>query len=90
VQNLTPEIAESLGIEGDTQGVVVTGIEPGSAAESAQLQRGDVILEVNRESVPDVSAFRDAVSGTKKGKSVLLLVRRGDSTIFLTLKPRPD
>ncbi|MGH7820881.1 MAG: DegQ family serine endoprotease, partial [Candidatus Binatia bacterium] len=88
VQNLTPEIAESLGIDRTTRGVVVTAVEPGSPADDAQLRRGDVILEVNRESIKDADAFRKAVKGSEKGKSVLLLVKRGDSTIVLALKPR--
>ena len=88
VQNLTPEIAETLGVDPGTEGVVVSGVEPGSAADDAQLRRGDVILEVNRKAVKDTDAFRKAVRGTDSGKSVLLLVKRGESTIFLALKPR--
>jgi len=88
VQPLTPEIADSLGIGSDVKGVVVSGVEPGSSAEDAGLRRGDVILEVNREPVKDLSSYRKALK-ERKGKSVLLLVRRGDNTIFLALK-RPD
>ena len=90
VQNLTPEIADSLGLEEGTKGVVVTGVELGSVAEDAHMQRGDVILEVNREAVTSVKSFRAAVGNSEKGKSMLLLVKRGDSTIFLALKPRKD
>ncbi len=87
VQNLTPEISESLGIDPATKGVVVSAVEPGSPADEAQLRRGDVILEVNRKTVKDTGAFQKAVQETGKGKSILLLVRRGESTIFLALKP---
>ena len=87
VQPLTPDIAESLGISSDLKGVVVSGVEPGSSADDAGLRRGDVILEVNREPVKDLASYRKALKGTSKGKSVLLLVRRGDNTIFLALKP---
>jgi len=86
VQNLTPDLAESLGLDASTKGVVVAGVTPGSPAEEAQLKRGDVVLEVNRRPVRDANAFRAAVKAADKGKSVLLLVRRGDSTIFLALK----
>ncbi|MGH7896763.1 MAG: PDZ domain-containing protein, partial [Candidatus Binatia bacterium] len=86
VQNLSPEIAESLGLEAGTQGVVVSAVTPGSPAEDAQIRRGDVILEVNRKPVKDAAAFRSAVKATEKGKSLLLLVKRGESTIFLALK----
>jgi serine protease Do len=90
VQNLTPEIAESLGIDPKTKGVVVAGIEPGSPADDAGLQRGDVILEVNRTPVPNESAYKKALKRVEKGKSALLLVRRGDNTIFMALKPPKD
>jgi hypothetical protein len=45
-----------------------------------------VILEVNRKVVKDSTAFRAAVRGADKSQSLLLLVKRGDSTIFLALK----
>jgi serine protease Do len=87
VQPLTPEIAESLGLSGEIKGVVVSGVEPGSSADDAGLHRGDIILEVNREPVKDVAGYRKAVKAATKGKSVLLLVRRGENTIFMALKP---
>jgi serine protease Do len=89
VQNLTPEIAESLGIGKDVKGVLVAGVDPGSSAEEAGLRRGDVILEVNRQAVADVDAYSKHLKETEPGKSTLLLVRRGDNTIFLALKPPP-
>jgi serine protease Do len=89
VQNITPEIAESLGIGVDVKGVLVAGVESGSAAEEAGLRRGDVIVEVNRQPVPDVDAYTKAIGSVEAGKSVLLLVRRGENTVFLALKPPP-
>jgi serine protease Do len=87
VQTLTPDIAETLGIDPATRGVVVAGVEPGSAAEDAGLQRGDIILEVNRETVSDRDEYRNALKKAKQDKTVLFLVRRGENTIFLALKP---
>jgi len=87
VQPLTPEIAESLGLGEDLRGVVVSAVTPGSSADDAGLRRGDVILEVNRQPVSDVRSYQKAIKGVAAGKSVLLLVRRGENTIFLALKP---
>jgi serine protease Do len=87
VQPLTPDIAESLGLSSELKGVVVSGVEPGSSADDAGLRRGDVILEVNREPVKDMATYRKALKSAGKGKSVLFLVRRGENTIFLALKP---
>jgi serine protease Do len=52
VQDVTPEIANQLGLD-DASGVVVTAVQPGSAAEDAGIRRGDVILEVDRYEVKD-------------------------------------
>ncbi len=91
VQKLTPEIAESLGIDAETSGVVVAGVEPASAADEAGLQRGDVILEVNRKAVANETEFATAVRKVGAKKSILLLVRRGENTIFVALKkPKSD
>jgi serine protease Do len=87
IQPLTPEIAESLGLEGGTKGVVVAGVEQGSVAEDAGLRRGDVVLEVNQQSVESVAAFRKALKQAQGKKSILFLVRRGQNTVFLALKP---
>jgi len=87
VQTLTSELAENLGVDRSLKGVVVTQVEPGGPAADAGLRRGDVILEVNRQAVKDVDAYKKALKAGGKGKSVLFLVRRGDNTIFLALKP---
>ncbi len=89
VQTLTPEIAESLGIPADVKGVLVAGVESESPAEEAGLRRGDVIIEVNRQPVADVEGYSRLLKETESGKSVLLLVRRGENTVFLALKPPP-
>ena len=86
VQQVTPQVAESLGLE-RAEGVVITAVEPGSPADDAGLRRGDIILEVDRKAVRKVPDFRKAVGEVKKGKGVLFLVRRGESTLFLALKP---
>lgn len=87
VQRLTPQMAESLGVE-KTEGVVVTAVEPGSAADDAGIRRGDIIVEVDRKQVRSVDDYKKAIAGTRKGRGVLFLVRRGESTLFLALKPQ--
>jgi serine protease Do len=87
VQKLTPQIAESLGLE-KADGVVVSAVDPGSVADEAGIRRGDVILEVDRKPIRSIDEYKKAVGGIRKGKGVLLLVRRGESTLFLALKPQ--
>ena len=83
VQTITPDIAQELGLE-DSEGVVVSGVEPGSPADDAGLRRGDVILEVNQAPVGDVAGFREALESAERG--ALLLVSRGGSQIYVPLK----
>jgi len=87
VQRLTPQIAESLGLE-KADGVVVTAVEPGSAADEAGIRQRDVILEVDRKPIRNLDEYRKSIAGIRKGKGVLFLVRRGESTLFLALKPQ--
>jgi serine protease Do len=87
VQRLTPQMAESLGLE-RSDGVVVSAVEPGSAADEAGIRRGDVIMEVDRRAVRNLDDYKKAIAGVRKGRGVLFLVRRGDSTLFLALKPQ--
>jgi serine protease Do len=85
VQPVTPEIAENLGLD-QAQGVVIASVKPGSPADEAGLQKGDVITEINRRAVRSLGDYRREAGKTDKGKSLLLLVRRGQGSLFLALK----
>jgi serine protease Do len=85
VQNVTPETAQALGLK-RAQGVVITAVERGSAADDAGLRRGDVILEIDRETVRNLAEYRHAIAGLKKGKSSLFLVQRGQTVSFVALR----
>ena len=81
---LTPDVAKQLGLP-KAEGVVIEGVEPGSAAQQAGLRKGDVILEVNRQKIQDEKDYRNAMEKTRPDQSVLLLVNRGGSVFFMTL-----
>jgi serine protease Do len=85
VQTLTPDVADSLGLD-RTDGVVVTSVKPDSPADEAGLQKGDVITQVNRRPVRNTAEYNRELEKTAKGKSLLLLVRRGQGSLFLALK----
>ncbi|HYB74131.1 MAG TPA: DegQ family serine endoprotease [Candidatus Sulfotelmatobacter sp.] len=85
LQDITPEMAQTLGLK-DPRGVVVTQIEPGSPADAAGLQVGDVILEVNRTKVQNLRETQQALEKTGPDRGTLLLVKRGDSQIFIAIK----
>jgi serine protease Do len=85
VQNVTPEIAQALGLK-RAQGVVIAAVERGSPADDAGLRRGDVILEIDRKTVRNLSDYREAIAGLKRGESSLFLVQRGQVTSFVALR----
>ncbi len=85
VQEITPEIARQLRL-GDLQGVVVSQVEAGSAADEAGIQRGDVIREINGQMIRKLSDYQAALAKLKKDEIVRLLVRRGERNLYLTLR----
>jgi serine protease Do len=87
VRKLTPEIADKLDIPSG-KGVIVQDVKANSFAEDIGLARGDVILEVNKQSVNSEEEFTRVESSLKSGQDVVFLVRqrgtsRQDGTIFV-------
>jgi len=85
VEELTPQLARKLGLT-ETSGLVVVQVQRDSSAAAAGLRPGDFILEVDQVEVTDLKKFYGIVRGFEKGDTILFLVRRGNSTLFLTLK----
>jgi serine protease Do len=86
VQDMTPDLARKLNMNSDEEGVVISGVKPGSPAAEAGLRAGDLIKEVNRKRIKDLDDYNEAIQKTAKGDGVLLLVKRGDGTLFVVLK----
>jgi serine protease Do len=86
VQELTPDMARSLGLS-SSQGVVVSGVAEGSPADEVGIRRGDVILEVNQEQVNSVHDYQAATQRAGDAGPVLFLVRRDDSVRYVALRP---
>jgi len=85
VDEITPELAEELGLE-ETTGIIVTQVVNGSPAAEAGLKPGDIILEVDQQPMTNVRQFDRKIEGYKVGDIILLLIRRQETTIYLTLK----
>jgi serine protease Do len=71
---------------GSATGVVVTGVEEGSLAEAFGLAAGDVILEVNRQPVPDLQAFQRLVTPIKPKDLTLLLISRQGAVLYVPIE----
>ena len=78
VQPVTEDIAASLRIS-NARGVIVSQVQPGSAAERAGLKRGDVILALNGTIVSDPNSFRNDIAGTPPDRTVTLRTWRDGS-----------
>jgi serine protease Do len=87
VRDLTPELAQQLGLQ-TTKGVVVTNVKQDSAAADANLQQGDVILEINHKKLASADEFAAlAREAQKKNSQALLLVQRGNATLYTVIHP---
>src|SRR5437763_3207383 len=85
VQELTKDVAERLHLPVQ-QGVVVTDVEDNSIAASQDIQREDVITEVDGKPVTSVQSFREALSKADPKRGVLLYLDRKGSKTFAVLK----
>jgi len=87
VEVLDEEQAERLGLE-KPGGVRVTEVKPGTAADEAGIQPGDVILEIDRKAIETLDDYTAALKEAEGKDSALMLVRRGDNSFFLALDLR--
>ena len=85
LRDLNPQTADQLHLKSD-KGVIVAGVKPGSEAEEAGLQKGDVILEMNRQPIGSVKDALEKIDGSQDKDHLLLLVQRGTSKLFVPLE----
>ncbi len=87
VQELTPQLAQQLGLEPGTTGVVISDVNEGSPAAEAGLRPGDLITEVNRTAIQNMNDYQQALKKVKSGANLLLLVKRGSGAFYAVLTP---
>lgn len=75
LQDLTPDLASSLGLE-QVRGILVSDVMEDSAAEAAGLKQGDVILKLDGKDVRDVGAFRNSISSMPPESAIRLDILR--------------
>ena len=90
VQDLSPQLAEQLGLDTEERGVVVSDVAPGSPAAEAGLREGDLIKEVNRHSIQNLADYTLITEKAKKGESLVLLIKRDVSAFYTVLKPASE
>ncbi len=82
---ITPDIARRLDLPRDEGGAIISDVEPNSPASIAGLAPGDVILQVNRQQVSNVSQITRELQKVGPGQPVFLLIWRDGSTTFVTV-----
>lgn len=85
IQQVTDEIAESLGLS-EAKGALVAAVTPGGPAESSGIEAGDVILSFNGQAVPEMRALPRIVAETQVGEEVAVTVWRAGKEAAVTAK----
>ncbi|MDR4463489.1 MAG: Do family serine endopeptidase [Nitrospira sp.] len=83
--DVTPPLARQMDLPVNS-GVVVTDIEEGSLAEASGLQPGDVVLELNRQYVPNFSTLQRLADPLKPTDLALLLVNRQSNVMYIPIQ----
>jgi serine protease Do len=86
VDELTPQMAHQLDLPNNAQGVVVTSVDPDSGA--ADLQKGDIIEEINQQPITSVSDYNKIAASLDPSQPQILSVCRHRMRSFLVLRPR--
>jgi serine protease Do len=85
LSDLTPDVRGEIQAPQDVHGAVVEQVQPGSSADNAGLQRGDVILEVNRHKVQTSADVQQELGKVPKGQDALILVWSNGGNTFRVL-----
>ncbi len=83
--DVTPEVRQELQTPGNVHGAVIEQVKPGSPADDAGLQRGDVITQINRKDVQNAAEAKDALTSVAKGQDALVLVWSNGGSTFRVL-----
>jgi serine protease Do len=91
VQQITPEIGESLGIK-DAKGALVSDVTPGGPADKAGIRRGDVIVEFNGNEIGEMQDLPKMVARySPKDRARVKIIRNGkEETLWVTVGEMPD
>ncbi|WP_447971489.1 Do family serine endopeptidase [Nitrospira sp. M1] len=88
VQALTAAKRNELKIPEEVTGILVSKVAPGSEAEAAGIQEGDLIQEVSRETITTIDDYQQIVSKIAKEELVVLLLNRRGNNLFVAVNPK--
>ena len=87
VSDLTAEARQQANVPDQVKGVLVENVRPGSPADDAGIQPGDVIAEVNRKPAESASQFANQMHQDGAGKDILLLIWSKGNASYRTIHP---
>src|SRR5262252_6388921 len=85
VRPVTPEIARQLNLR-TTEGVIVVRVEEGSSAAEAGVQRGDVVKQLNGQTVKTMADFERLTREMKEGDPLTVLLQRGPMSLYVAFR----
>ena len=85
--DLTPDVRQQIQAPASVHGAVVENVRSGSPADNAGLERGDIIVSVDRKPTPTASDVAQQLSGVPAGQDALVLVWSNGGNVFRVLHP---
>lgn len=88
LESLTPQLGDYFGVK-NGEGMLVRSVQKGSAAETAGLRAGDVIVKVGDQKIADNSDWREALRNGKGGKVSVVVIRdKKEVTLSMSVPAR--
>jgi serine protease Do len=87
VTDLSTSLSKQLGVDKEEKGVVIMKIEPDTSADEGGLRKGDIIQEIDRQRITNLTEFNRALSRLNTDEPVLLLINRNGRKFYVTLEP---
>jgi len=82
---LSDEMQERFGLE-TKEGVLISAVDPDGPASESNLRPGDVIVEANGKDIANLGDLRKLIDSLSPGKVLRILVQRGESSLYTTIK----
>ena len=87
VDDLSSDVRQQLKLPSDVKGAAIAQVRPGSPADDAGLQPGDVVAEVNRKPITSAEQFASVIHANPAGKDILLLVWSKGNSSYRVVHP---
>ncbi|HET9741158.1 MAG TPA: Do family serine endopeptidase [Terriglobales bacterium] len=87
LQDLTPDLRDQLQAPSDVQGAVIARVQPGSSADQAGLQTGEIIQKVDHQNTKSAADVQQALSKVPQGQDALVLIWANGGSTFAVLHP---